>query len=41
MPPGEVLEQLSDEFDMCVYGLTEVRRELERRDEDGCMTLLF
>lgn len=29
---SELLHRLSDEFDMCVYGLGEVRREWERRD---------
>ena len=32
---GEVLERLSHDFDLCVYGLSEVRREWERRDADG------
>jgi hypothetical protein len=43
LPPGEVLEQLADEFEMCAYGLHEVQRELQRRDEDGesPRTLLF
>jgi hypothetical protein len=32
-PPGnEVLERLSHEYDVCVQGLTEVRREWERRE---------
>jgi len=30
--PGPVLERLSHEFEMCAYGLREVRREWERRD---------
>jgi hypothetical protein len=30
----EVLERLSHEFEMCVYGLGEVRREWERRSPD-------
>ncbi len=29
-----VLERLSHEFELCVYGLSEVRREWERRDTD-------
>ncbi|MEK6249128.1 MAG: hypothetical protein N2C12_13170, partial [Planctomycetales bacterium] len=29
---GDVLRRLSDEFELCVYGLGEVRREWERRD---------
>jgi len=32
---SEVLQRLSHEFEMCAYGLGEVRREWERRDEDG------
>jgi len=31
----EVLERLSHEFDLCVHGLGEVRREWERRDGEG------
>ncbi len=37
-PPDEerdVLERLSHDFELCVYGLGEVRREWERRDPDG------
>ena len=30
-----VLSRLSHEFEMCVYGLTEVRKEMERRETDG------
>jgi len=33
-PPCEVLERLSYEYDLCAYGLREVRREWERREED-------
>jgi hypothetical protein len=32
---GDVLERLSHDFDLCVYGLGEVRREWERRDPEG------
>jgi hypothetical protein len=32
---AEVLQRLSDEFDLCTYGLGEVRREWERRDADS------
>jgi hypothetical protein len=32
--PAEVLHRLSEQFEMCAYGLREVRRELERRDDD-------
>lgn len=31
----EVLERLSTEFEMCAYGLREVRREWERRESHG------
>lgn len=30
--PSDVLERLSTQFEMCAYGLREVRREWERRD---------
>lgn len=33
--PGEVLERLSAQFEMCAYGLGEVRREWERHDDEG------
>lgn len=32
---NHVLERLSAEFELCVYGLGEVRREWERRDEEA------
>jgi hypothetical protein len=32
--PNSVLERLSLNFEMCAYGLGEVRREWERRDEE-------
>jgi len=32
---NEVLERLSCQFEMCAYGLREVRREWERHDSDG------
>ena len=35
IPPSDVLERLSDEFEMCAYGLREVRREWERRESNG------
>ena len=31
-PSGDVLERLSAEFELCAYGLHEVRREFERGD---------
>ena len=35
-----VLERLSNQFEMCAYGLGEVRREWERRDDADCRRLL-
>lgn len=32
---SELLERLSHDFELCVYGLGEVRREWERRDDAG------
>jgi hypothetical protein len=32
--PGSVLLDLSEHFEMCAYGLREIRREWERRDDD-------
>jgi hypothetical protein len=32
--PSELLERLSHSFEMCAYGLREVRREWERREDD-------
>ena len=32
--PSEVLERLSKQFELCVYGLSEVRRQWEERDGD-------
>lgn len=34
-PPADVLERIAEEFDLCAYGLGEVRREWERRDAGG------
>jgi len=33
--PSEVLERLSQQFELCVYGLSEVRRQWEERDGDS------
>ncbi len=30
--PTEVLQRLSDQFELCVYGLSEVRRQWEQKD---------
>lgn len=32
--PRDVLERLSRQFEMCAYGLREIRREWERKDDD-------
>lgn len=32
--PGEVLERLSEQYELCAYGLSEVRRQWESRDDD-------
>ena len=37
---GALLQRLSFQFELCAYGLGEVRREWERRDEDGPRTLM-
>ncbi len=34
-PPNSLLERLAEQFEMCAYGLREIRREWERRDEAG------
>jgi hypothetical protein len=33
--PNELLRRLSDQFELCAYGLREIRREWERRDGDS------
>ena len=38
--PAELLQRLSHEFELCVYGLGEVRREWERRDDGSAPPLL-
>lgn len=32
---NDLLQRLSEQFEMCAYGLREIRREWERRDDDG------
>lgn len=34
-PPAPVLERLSDRFDLCCYGLREVRRQWEEGDDES------
>jgi hypothetical protein len=38
--PNIVLERLSEQFELCVYGLGEIRREWERHDDDGSVRLI-
>jgi hypothetical protein len=38
--PNELLHRLSSQFELCAYGLGEVRREWERRDDDETRRLL-
>jgi hypothetical protein len=38
-PSGDVLQRLSEEFELCAYGLREVRREIERGN-DGDSTVV-
>ncbi|MGI9517978.1 MAG: hypothetical protein ACR2NP_13075 [Pirellulaceae bacterium] len=33
--PGSILERLSDSFELCAFGLREVRREWESRDDNS------
>jgi hypothetical protein len=40
-PPSDVLERLSQEFEVCVRGLGEIRREWERRDPTEMSRLLW
>lgn len=39
--PDEVLERLSDHFELCVYGLGEVRKQWEQREGDRDVPLLL
>jgi hypothetical protein len=34
-PPRDLLERLSQNFELCAYGLREIRREWEHRDQQG------
>jgi hypothetical protein len=38
-PPGGLLQRLSDQFDLCCYGLREVRRQWESGGSDGKILL--
>ena len=39
--PTEVLQRLSEQYELCMYGLSEVRRQWEERDPDGTGPLLI
>jgi hypothetical protein len=38
---SELLERLSTQFELCAYGLGEIRREWERRDDDPLRALMI
>jgi hypothetical protein len=40
-PSPEVLQRLSERFDLCTYGLREIRRQWETNDGSGRGLLLF
>jgi hypothetical protein len=40
-PPDEVLQRLSDKFELCVYGLGEVRKAWEQREGESDAPLLL
>jgi hypothetical protein len=40
-PPPDVLKRLSEQFELCVYGLTEVRRQWEHQSGDNDAPLLL
>jgi hypothetical protein len=39
--PGAVLERLSSQFELCTYGLREIRAEWERREDDTARPFLI
>ncbi len=41
MTPSALLKRLSDQFEMCAYGLREVRRQWESPDEDSDSPLIL
>ena len=41
IPPADILKRLSEQFELCVYGLSEVRRQWEERDGDDDAPLLL
>jgi hypothetical protein len=40
-PPADVLKRLSEQFDLCVYGLSEVRRQWEEQSGEADAPLLL
>ncbi len=38
-PSGELIHRMSEHFEMCAYGLREVRRHWEEDDENGGLLL--
>lgn len=36
-PPCQLLHQLSEQFELCAYGLREIRREWEEGDDNGLL----
>jgi hypothetical protein len=36
-PPSQLLQRLSDQFELCAYGLREIRREWEDSEEEGLL----
>ena len=41
IPPADILKRLSEQFELCVYGLSEVRRQWEERDGEDDAPLLL
>jgi hypothetical protein len=39
--PADILQRLSEQFELCMYGLSEVRRQWEERDGEADAPLLF
>ena len=39
--PADILKRLSEQFELCVYGLSEVRRQWEERDGESDAPLLL
>jgi hypothetical protein len=39
--PGELLERMADQFELIEYGLSEVRRLWDERDEQGAQGIIL